>query len=103
MSTLFPFITEQLNKLITRLLDKYNSAQMKQKGGISTSSPSSSQTHLREDRDLNRVSPEELTAAKAKMNETFEKNRKKVGDAGFVYDKRVHLSFVSILDLIHQT
>lgn len=39
-----------------------------------------------EDVDLNVVSPEKLIEAKAAMDQGFNKNRKVLGDPGFVYD-----------------
>jgi len=38
--------------------------------------------------NLNKLSKEELDRHKAKMNNTFSKNQKKPGDAGFIYDKQ---------------
>jgi hypothetical protein len=38
--------------------------------------------------DLNRVSPGELQAAKAQMEQVFAKHQLRPGDAGYVYDKQ---------------
>jgi len=38
--------------------------------------------------DLNKVSEDELSLAKEKMNDAFEKNRAKPGDNDYVWDKR---------------
>ena len=39
--------------------------------------------------DLNKVSEEENQRAKALMEQDFQKNAKKPGDEGYVYDKQV--------------
>ena len=39
--------------------------------------------------DLNRVSEKELAAAKASMEETFEKHAMRPGEVGYEYDRRV--------------
>lgn len=39
--------------------------------------------------NLNKLSTEEIAAHKKKMDEKFNKNQLKPGDAGFQYDKRV--------------
>ena len=42
-----------------------------------------------DERDLNKASEEELKAAKAAMEQDFERKALKPGDAGYVHDKRV--------------
>lgn len=51
-------------------------------------SSSASKSSLLE-KDLNKVSEEELKLAKSLMNKDFERNQIRPGDPGYVYDKRV--------------
>lgn len=39
--------------------------------------------------NLNKLSPEEVQVHKQRMDEVFQKNALKPGDAGFQYDKRI--------------
>jgi centrosomal protein CEP19 len=42
--------------------------------------------------NLNKLTNEEIAAHKKKMDEKFNKNQLKPGDAGFVYDKRIEFT-----------
>jgi hypothetical protein len=64
---------EQVLGLVRRMLDAARGAGSTSAGFV-------------EDVDLNVVSPEKLIEAKAAMDQGFNKNRKVLGDPGFVYD-----------------
>ncbi|PRP80009.1 hypothetical protein PROFUN_12296 [Planoprotostelium fungivorum] len=83
----------QLNKLVTKMIDKLTSSAMRERGGITAAPPpiKSAQPAAGFDGDtnLNKLSHEEIVKAKGVMNETFVENQVKPGDAAFQYDKRV--------------
>ncbi|XP_060078732.1 centrosomal protein of 19 kDa-like [Ylistrum balloti] len=74
----------QLERLITIISDKMKGMSLE-----ASLARNAELDKLDPEEDLNKVDPETLTRKKAVMENTFEKNRIKPGDAGFEYDKEV--------------
>jgi hypothetical protein len=113
----------QLRKLITKIVDNYNTSKDKKskpavsipssssltKPTLSTlnakptflakapslTTPANSKAILNTiPEDLNKVPDSQLSDAKSKMEVVFQQNQKKPGDPDFEYDKRVELLFL---------
>lgn len=79
--------THQISRLLDILISRLDGTQT-QSTRVSVTDSILNSTHKMA-ADLNRVSEEELAAAKAEMDVDFERNRLKPGDPGFEYDKQV--------------
>ncbi|KAM7445312.1 Centrosomal protein of 19 kDa [Porites harrisoni] len=78
----------QLEKLLTMIQNKMKGMESNQIKNISSGArPNSSG-----EEDLNKLDDYELDKRKAAMDEDFEKNRLRPGDADYVYDKEVEFN-----------
>lgn len=74
----------QLEKLICLIRDKMNGVTLE-----NSLQMNAKLTAMDPEEDLNKVDDETLKRKKAIMDESFNKNRKQIGDEGFVYDVEV--------------
>lgn len=74
----------QLERLVTIIQDHLKGSSLED-----TIKKTKELDHIDPNEDLNKVDPHVLQKKKAIMDETFENNRKRIGDEDFVYDKEV--------------
>jgi len=83
----------QISKLLQRLYDHLPLPNGSTEQSVSHAEVGSPSSKLRSDLDLNGVAEDELEEYKRLMDEKFNENRVRPGDADYEYDKRVRPSF----------